>query len=170
MCFIEISKCANLSSHLVNRELFCQYVRFLFLLVPKLDGRYMDVLLCRINRMENSLIPMLLLAVPILRSGIFSGFVRMSTRECFWSDCIVVLSLPSCYSECPVQLSLVVTILSRSLAKCAQPGNSVIIFIALKISSFPSVQFQSIFFSIVVSFGRFFLKAWVRNLQNLVLL
>ena len=131
---------------------FVSILGFFLSMVPELDGQHIDVLLCRINENEISPIPIILLAVIILRSG---NFCRHRTII-YWRELLV-----DCLSHkvltCPVRLASVVTVLSRCVAKCAKHGNSVIIFfIALKSCSSAPVQFQSNFCSVVVAFGRFF--------------
>ena len=71
----------------------------------------------------------------------------------------------------PVRLASVDTVLSRSLAKCAKHGISVIFFcISLKSSSSLSVRFHLDFVRVFVSFGQFFPKFREKILQGIALL
>ena len=72
----------------------------------------------------------------------FSYWLVNAVGQIVSSFCFCHKVIPS-----PVGLALADTILSRSLAKCAKHGNSVLFFsISLKFFSFPSVQFHSDFF------------------------
>ena len=135
------------------------------ILVVKLNGRQIDVLLCHMNRKEICLIPIPLLAVPILLSNNFPWLRSKLLLVNAMGRIVLSLRFRHKIFPNPVRLTLVFTIWSRSHAKCAKIGTSFIVFfIVLKSSSSPSVHFQSDFCAVVVSFGRFPLKNWVEFL------
>ena len=93
--FIEILKCANLSSHLVNRALYCSCaICYVYSVVLELDDQYTNILLYRIAENKISLIPVLLLKFQLSDQVILFGIIQIMTGQCYWSDCVVVLFLP----------------------------------------------------------------------------
>ena len=115
-------------------------------MVPKLGCRCKGILLQRTDKNQLSPLPIQLLIFLLSNNLILLGINQTSASECYWSNCIVLLFLPMSF-PCLVLIALAVTILSRSLAKCARRGISVTnFFISLKSSSYFSVHSHSVFF------------------------
>ena len=159
----------NLTISLVVRCIVGLLVLF-SLKVSKLDGRYLDVLLHRINRNKILLFPILPLAVPILWSNRFSR----RDPKIYWRRPLVELyrgfvfainlirirfGLRRCYYFTAVFRKMCYAWLSCYHFLCCL---KVLLF------SFDPIPIE--FFSVVVSFGRFFLKAWAGILHYVVLL
>ena len=129
-------------------------LNFVWLKVPTLGGRLNAEVLYRTVKNEKSLVPILLLKVGGLQCRIDYFFLELFkyalANAIDWivqSSCFCHRVIPS-----PVLLTSVVTMLSRSLSKCARQRTSLPIFIvSLKSSSSLSVHFHSVFFLITVS-------------------
>ena len=139
-------------------------------MVPKLDGRYIGVLLCRIIRKETSLTHILLLIVLNLRwsnsfwrrSGIYCRILLIVLCRHFvfaiklFRVGFCLCRLPLYYRGLPQNVLNMKFLFSFSFLRWNCP-------LLLPSSSNP------IFFSVVVSFNWFFLRAWAEVLQNIVL-
>ena len=138
-------------------------LNFFYILVPKLDSRYVSKLLYRTNKNDFSSISILLLTNPALWSINSCRIIQIPLAKAFGR---IVLSLCLCHEVVPslFRFASVVIILSQSLANCATHGISVIKFFnSLKFSPYHSLQFHSHFFFISCLIRSFFSRSFDRK-------